>query len=266
LWGRGDHNPTRVDSAAPGGITIQGMPVAPQKADLEIAFKLFKNQVGRDNVVISAAPETPYHVAAMIWTAAQSVGLHHLSFAPFDGPVNSQGPSDGRTTDHADRTTTLRPPFDGRVERINVGVGEVVKKGDPLLQIVSADLAAAKGDYEMAVSQWKRDKKIYDYKRPMGENYMRPNKEMVEVENDEAQSRLRMKLARDKLLIYGLNEAEIEQSKNEEGMQKARFTLRSPVDGTVIEVGAVPGNVYDTKDTLMKIGPTPDHGQRGPRR
>ena len=44
-----------------------------------------------------------------------------------------------------------------------------------------------------------------------------------------------MKLAKDKLLVYGLTEKEIEDSQNEDGVQKARWILRSRADGIVIK-------------------------------
>ena len=75
-----------------------------------------------------------------------------------------------------------------------------------------------------------------------------PSKELIEVENDEAQSRLKMKLAKDKLLVYGLTDEEIEAAKNEDGKQKARMTLRSRADGVVVKRDVVPGNYYDSKD------------------
>ena len=56
--------------------------------------------------------------------------------------------------------------------------------------------------------------------------YLR-RKELIEVENDEAQSRLKMKLAKDKLLVYGLTEKEIENASQEDGVQKAKMILRS---------------------------------------
>jgi membrane fusion protein, heavy metal efflux system len=138
-----------------------------------------------------------------------------------------------------------------------VNVGEAVKKGSPLLDLESSDLAAAKRDYELAASQWAHDKKMYDYKRPMGDNYMIPRKDQIDVENDEAQSRLKMKLARDKLLIYGLTEEEIAKIPKENGQEKTRFTLRTPVDGAVIAVGARLGEFYDRKDVLIRIRTNP---------
>ncbi len=158
------------------------------------------------------------------------------------------------TTDYDPATVhTVRLEFDGRVEKVLVNLGSIVKRGDPLLEVHSTDLAAARSDYELAVSQWVHDKKVYDYKRPMGENYMIPTKEQIEVGNNEMQSRLKMRLAKDKLLIYGLTEAEIENSKDERGAQKARMTLRSRFDGVVIKRDVVPGNYYDRKDTLLTI-------------
>ena len=50
-----------------------------------------------------------------------------------------------------------------------------------------------------------------------------------------------MKLAKDKLLVYGLTEKEIEDAQNEDGVQKARMILRSRADGIVIKRGVVPG-------------------------
>ena len=67
-----------------------------------------------------------------------------------------------------------------------------------------------------------------------------------------------MKLAKDKLLVYGLTEKEIENAKNEDGVQKAKMILRSRADGVVVERNVVPGNYYTSADLLMTIAPL-DH-------
>ena len=166
---------------------------------------------------------------------------------------------DVRPASRDDRVTSVRPPVEGRVVLIHGSAGMAVKKGDPLIELFSTDLAAAKAEYEMALSQWQRDKKVYDYKKPLAESNTIPTREFIDVENDETQSRLKLKLARDKLLLSGLTDAEI--GKKELGLENARFTLRSPVDGVVIAVGAVLGNFYDRKDVLIQIReprPQPD--------
>jgi membrane fusion protein, heavy metal efflux system len=159
-------------------------------------------------------------------------------------------------TDYDPSTLTIvRAQFDSRADRVLVDLGNTVKKGDPLIELFSTDLADAKNVYESAVSQWTRDKKVLDYKAPLAKATTLPMKELIEVENDEAQSRLRMKLAKDKLLVYGLTEKDIETAKFEDGVQKAKFTLRSRADGIVIKRAVVKGNYYDAKDELLTIAP-----------
>src|SRR5579864_6114553 len=95
--------------------------------------------------------------------------------------------------------TNVRAQFDNsRVERVRVDLGSIVKQGDPLIDIFSTDLADAKNSYETTSNQWRRDKKVLDYKAPLAKATTLPMKELIEVENDEAQSRLAMKLAKDK--------------------------------------------------------------------
>jgi cobalt-zinc-cadmium efflux system membrane fusion protein len=158
------------------------------------------------------------------------------------------------STDYDPATvSTVRLELDGRVDKVLVDLGSIVKRGDPLLEVFSTDLAAAKSDYEVAASQWVHDKKVYDYKKPLAENNTLPQRELIDVENNEAQSRLKMRLARDKLLVYGLTEAKIDDIKNEDGARKARMTLRSRAEGVVIKRDVVPGNFYDRKDALLTV-------------
>jgi cobalt-zinc-cadmium efflux system membrane fusion protein len=155
------------------------------------------------------------------------------------------------------KVTIVRTQFDSRVDKVLVDLGSPVKIGDPLLELFSTDLAEAKSNYEVAISQWVHDKEVLDYKTPLALINALPRKELIEVKNDEAQSRLKMKLARDKLLIYGLTEEEIAKIPKENGQEKTRFTLRTPVDGAVIAVGARLGEFYDRKDVLIRIRTNP---------
>ncbi len=162
-------------------------------------------------------------------------------------------------TDYDPATVTVvRTQFDSRVDKVLVDLGTAVKIGDPLLELFSTDLAEAKSNYEAAVSQWERDKKVLDYKTPLAKDNTLPRKELIEVENDEAQSRLKMKLTKDKLLVYGLTEKEIGAAKSEDGVQKARMILRSRAQGLVVSRAVVQGNYYTSADLLLTIAPL-DH-------
>jgi RNA polymerase sigma factor (sigma-70 family) len=174
--------------------------------------------------------------------------------SPAKNSTNSTVISLNGVTDFVPETTVrIHAPFDCLIDKVLVNIGEHVRKGDPLLGLSSIDLAVAKSSYEAAVSQWVHDKKVLDYKTPLAAANNIPHKELIEVENDEAQSRLKMKRAKDKLLIYGLTEAEIETAKNQDGVQKASMILRSSADGVVVTRNVVLGNYYTTQDTLFAI-------------
>jgi RND family efflux transporter MFP subunit len=184
-----------------------------------------------------------------------------------NAPVNAQGGGRGdqpvlriagATSLDSDAVLGVRPPFDCRVDKVLVEVGTTVKQGDPLLELFSTDLAAAKNDYEMARSQHDRDKTVLDYKAPLAQNNALPRRELMDAQNEEAKSRLQMKLAREKLLVYGLTESEIEQTPNQDAQQKARLILRSRAGGMVIRRNVVTGNFHDTRDELLEIAPV-DH-------
>ena len=91
-----------------------------------------------------------------------------------DGPGQAADRADDLeafgTTDYDPATVTVvRTQFDSRVDKVLVDLGTTVKQGDPLLELFSTDLAEAKSNYEAAISQWARDKKVLDYKTPLAD-------------------------------------------------------------------------------------------------
>jgi RNA polymerase sigma factor (sigma-70 family) len=151
------------------------------------------------------------------------------------------------TTDFVpDFTVKVRAPFDCRVDRVFVDFGTQVRKGDALLELFSPDLAEAKNSYLVAKSQWEHDKKV------LGQGNVL-EKVLIERQSDEEQSRLKAATAKERLLIFGVNEHEIEKIANEDGVQKAKMILRSRSDGIVVLRSVVPGNFYTPTDSLMSI-------------
>jgi cobalt-zinc-cadmium efflux system membrane fusion protein len=207
-----------------------------------------------------------------------ALGLGAMVLAHQAFPPERQG--DGRPTlvpahaDNASRPTVLhlsasteydpstvtivRTPFHSRVEEVLVHLGAKVERDDPLLKLFSTDLAAAKSEYELARIQWNHDKKVLDYQVPLAKENTIPERALIDAENNEAQSRLKLRIAKDKLLGYGLTEEEIANATKQEGPQKGRMVLRSGGRGVVAKSSVVPGIYYPTGNELMVITPL-DH-------
>lgn len=176
----------------------------------------------------------------------------------------------GRTAYDPDTLTKIRPRFDTLVEKVYATLGEKIKKGDPLVELHSTELAAAKSDFQSKYVQWRHDKNLLDVRQGLVTTGAIPKQVWVDTQNDEKKSRLDYTLAMDKLKILKVPEEEITPLLDPLGdtapdsnhyanvNDKAKMTLVSPADGIVIEREVVPQNYYETSSVLMVIAPL-DH-------
>ena len=161
----------------------------------------------------------------------------------------------GTTEYITDTLTEIRPMFKGRVDKVHVAVNQPVKRGDPLVDLYSKELAEAKSAYEIERIQWIHDRKLFEQREQLIKSNSIASILFEETRNNEMKSHKEYEVARDKLLVYGLTDADVEKVDAETGAEKARLTLRSPADGFVIGRNVVPGNLYDENDTLLTVAP-----------
>jgi cobalt-zinc-cadmium efflux system membrane fusion protein len=174
------------------------------------------------------------------------------------------------TTDYNQNTLTkIRPRFDNAlVTKVYVRAGQSVKKGDPLLELRSADLAAAKNDCRTKFVQWDHDHKYLIAREPLAREGRITQIIWTDTVNDEKKSRLDYLVSRDKLATYGMSNEQID--KLLEGLRDdpkkaleahnntediANMTVLSPTDGVVVERDVVPENFYDMVNIMLTISP-----------
>jgi RNA polymerase sigma factor (sigma-70 family) len=148
----------------------------------------------------------------------------------------------------------IRPRFECLVERIAVKVGQAVHQGDPLAELFSAELAGAKNEFLAKTVQQNHCRRLYELRQKLVQTGAISQQLWIDTENDEERSRHELSVARDRLQLYGLSTAEIDAVKDETGEQKARFTLRAPMEGQVIETLVEVGDLLDPRRILMTIG------------
>ena len=191
---------------------------------------------------------TPANIAA--------VGIDFVKVMPQTEPLRLR--ISGRTDYDPNTQNKIRPKFKSKIDKVYVEYGETVKQGDPLVDLFSADLAMAKGDYETKLAQWEYDRGESVRVAKLKLSGAASDKEIKTAENAEKKSSTDYKIAKDKLMVFGLSEAEVDLVPKEEGVQKAKMTLRAPTAGVVIARNVVNDNVYDDNDTLLTIAPL-DH-------
>jgi cobalt-zinc-cadmium efflux system membrane fusion protein len=175
----------------------------------------------------------------------------------------------GRTDYDPNTLSKIRPRFDTLVEKVRAELGQKVKKDAPLVDLFSTELAAAKNDFQTAYVQWQHDLRLLTLRKKLVGEQAISQQLYVDSQNDESKSRLAFTTAKEKLLVFGVPEEQIDPLLKNLGDQplprelhtisdKAKMTRLSPVEGIVIVRDAVPGNLYDNNDVLMVIAPL-DH-------
>jgi cobalt-zinc-cadmium efflux system membrane fusion protein len=146
--------------------------------------------------------------------------------------------------------------IEGQAERIHVQLGDRVKKGQALVEIGSLQLdqlveeyLVAKARADVAMNTLRRTEKL------RAEEIV-PERKLVEDKGRYLETKARYQHVREKLLNMGLSVAELtelERGGHEEGH---RYTLTSPIAGTVVEQnvvrgqGVAPGNeLFEVVDT-----------------
>jgi cobalt-zinc-cadmium efflux system membrane fusion protein len=200
----------------------------------------------------------------------RAFGLHLATVEAQTEPLKLELP--GRTAYDPDTLYKVRPRFDTLVLKVYVIRGRQVKKGDPLVELYSTDLASAKSDFQTKFVQWQHDRKLYDLREKLVQTGAISQQTWVDTQNDEQKSRLDYNLALDKLQVYEVPSEEInplidrlrdkgreiDATQFGEVSEKAKMTLRAKADGIVIDRQVVPGNFYETGSELMVIAPL-DH-------
>src|SRR5882724_10747598 len=221
-----------------------------------------------------------------------------------NGPTNSASPSPGAATSdsaqsHAieleivapqsiagtivatgkilvpeDRMANIGPVHEGRLVRLYAGQGRIVKKGQKLADLESADIDQAEADYLKALADSENARRTsladvkfaqatYDRTKTLYEKSITAGKNVEAAEHDlemakasaasvVAQTRAALTSARRHLLILGLKDSEIDALANKSSLA-AVFSLTSPISGIVIERNGTIGATVGSDANVFKI-------------
>ncbi len=144
------------------------------------------------------------------------------------------------------RTVNILPPVAGKVVKLNVQLGDVVKKDQTLVVIDSGDLAMAYADDDKARAALKRAKFSLERARGVHESGGGPLKDVEQAENDYTQAEAEFNRAEARLKEIGVS-SEIKG--------KSRLlTIISPMAGSVTTLTTATGAfANDMTASLMTI-------------
>jgi cobalt-zinc-cadmium efflux system membrane fusion protein len=258
-----------------GGVYVWQVGIDRAQHDVEVILA-YVQQHNPTSTKDSAPQREPAEATAAVpWDGfvrislenAKTIGLVVKTVDPQIEPIRL--PLMGRTDYDPNSLSKIRPRFDTLVEKVRVERGQKVTKGEPLVDLFSTELAAAKNDFQTAFVQWQHDQRLLRMKQQLLSEKAASKQQVIDAENDESKSHLTAATAKEKLKVFGVTEEQIDLLSKNLGdslvsqelhiiTDKAQMTRLSPVEGSVIQRDAVPGNLYDNNDVLLTIAPL-DH-------
>jgi cobalt-zinc-cadmium efflux system membrane fusion protein len=173
-----------------------------------------------------------------------------------------------------DRMANIGPVHEGRIVNLYAGQGSVVRKGQKLADLESADIDQAEADYLKALADYEnagrtstaevkfaqatydRTKMLYEKTITAGKNLQQAEHDLEVAKAAAASSvtgaRVAVSNARRHLLILGLKNSDIDALATKSNLASV-FSLTAPISGIVVERNATIGATVGSDANLFKI-------------
>ena len=224
------------------------------------------------NRTASAPANSSSSPSAATSESAQSHGIEAEIVAPqsIEGTIVATG----KILVPEDRMANIGPVHEGRLVRLYAGQGSIVRKGQKLADLESADIDQAEADYLKALADSENARRTsladvkfaqatYDRTKMLYEKSITAGKNVEAAEHDlemakasaasvVAQTKAALTSARRHLLILGLKDSEIDALASKSSLA-AVFSLTSPISGIVIERNGTIGATVGSDANVFKI-------------
>jgi len=147
----------------------------------------------------------------------------------------------------------VAPRVPGRLETIEVKLGDRVRKGAVLGYVESPELGRARADFLAATTKARVADANFRREKELLEKGITSEREMREAESASAAARADLNAEEARLHTLGLTDAELSALKLDEH-PSARFPARSPIDGTIVEIHGTLGQSVESTTTLFTVG------------
>lgn len=169
-----------------------------------------------------------------------------ITTAPVEARAGGEGVQLlGELRVNENRYAEVGTPIASRVVSVLAAPGQIVHKGQPLAVLQSVDIGKARAESITAQTRLDLARKTLERKRNLAAEKIVSTREVQEAEASVASADAEVRSARAGLRALGAGD---------DSSDTSEITLRSPLDGTVIERAALQGQMADPAQPLFRIG------------
>ncbi len=141
----------------------------------------------------------------------------------------------------------------GRILAVRAQLGTVVRRGDPLLELDTLEYHQVVTEYLTAVARERATRDALERQRQLAAERVGAVADLRRSEADSAEAGAVLHEAEEHLHNLGLSDASIHRLRAGTTHGEARATLRAPMDGRVVTMGAAVGQVVSGTEELFVI-------------
>lgn len=141
---------------------------------------------------------------------------------------------------------------EGIVKAVHVALGDKVTAGQALVEIESVVVGEAQSEYLEAQGLQKLARGNFERVSGLRRESISSEKEFLQARQDQEAAAIRAEGALGKLVRLGVDASEVRGLTS--GTARGRLVLRAPMDGSVLVMHAVPGEVARTDESLLTVG------------
>ncbi len=164
---------------------------------------------------------------------AREFGVEVAEAAP--GELRVEVVLSGEVTVNPDSIVHITPRVPGVVRQVDKGLGDRVQAGDLLAVLDSRELAEAKADFLAARERLGLARSILEREQYLHEREISSEQEYLQARQAEAEVRISLQSAQQRLHAIGLAEDEIQRLKDQPDQVLTRYEMRAPIDGVIVE-------------------------------
>ncbi len=174
-----------------------------------------------------------------------------ITTAPVEARTGGEGVTAlGEIQVNEDAYSEVGAVITARVVRVLASPGDRAEAGQPLAVLESPELGKARAAFVAAAARARLSRRALERKRELVAERIVAGRELQEAESEAAAAEAELRAARGVLSALGV-EADRKEGEGDVG---PRFTLRSPIPGTVLERNIVQGQLTEPRMALFRVG------------
>lgn len=141
------------------------------------------------------------------------------------------------------RVAHISAQLEGLLRKVHVALGDTVRKGQPLVEIESVLAGEGQATYLEAQGLLTLARRSFERISELRRESIASEKEFLQAKHELDAAEIRASAARERLARLGASRT-----------GGGRVTLRAPMDGTVLTMHAVPGELAKAEESLLTVG------------